>query len=630
MIKNWSVKNFKSVYDQTKLEMSPLTVFTGANSSGKSTIIQSLLLTTQTIQNNVPSKSLILNGHIIKLGTFKDILSNGQSFNEIEIGFEMEMEISNKFNSRYLRTNRIVEKAIKNVLVKCDFGFSAINNNDENDISQLHPELDKSKISIYDSNDLKKEVESINIYKAKDDSMTRVNYLQLQNSTPEEVTSLDYEVDIKHNYPTPQDYYSPYSRKGEPVGVKMLHFLPEKLTVKFDEILELSKVIVSIFINDGYVFNVFASLEEINANLNQKFKDIIMNEVRVVHLELIKNKELSKNRLGRVNKQFENLKSDFKIENYSRFFDSLPANSKKILSNQLKLNENKLLNSLTSNKKPKFVLDQSALPVYIDTAVSNIQRYFSRNVKYLGPLRDEPKPVYPHSGATDPKDVGFKGEHTAAVLEIYKKHDVTYISPSDLDNEKPKIINGQLIDAVLEWLEYMGVVKNVKTIDRGKLGHELKVQLEGGSSYHDLTNVGVGVSQVLPILVLSLLAEKNSTLIFEQPELHLHPRVQTRLADFFVSMIHLNKQCILETHSEYFINRLRYRSVVSNSDDISRNVIMYFVEQEDGRSSYSPVKINSYGVIEEWPKGFFDESEENAAAILKAALEKRKKERKKK
>jgi predicted ATPase len=214
-------------------------------------------------------------------------------------------------------------------------------------------------------------------------------------------------------------------------------------------------------------------------------------------------------------------------------------------------------------------------------------------------------------------------------LDIHKNTIVTNISPGDLLNGgigEPQSV--PLISAVLEWLEYMGVVKDVETVDRGKLGHELKVIVDGGSAFHDLTNVGVGVSQVLPILVLSLLAEKGSTLIFEQPELHLHPKVQTRLADFLVSMMLLKKQCIVESHSEYLINRLRYRSVISEDDIISENVMIYFVEKENGKSKYKQVKINKFGVIEEWPKGFFDENEENSAAILRAAMNKRKKGRK--
>jgi predicted ATPase len=233
--------------------------------------------------------------------------------------------------------------------------------------------------------------------------------------------------------------------------------------------------------------------------------------------------------------------------------------------------------------------------------------------------------VYPLSGATDPSHVGYRGEHTAAVLDVYKNTPIDYIpsAASFAPTGALEIRRVSLLTAVSDWLGYMGVVDEVATLDKGKLGHELKVATRGNDSLHDLTHVGVGVSQVLPILVLSLLAARDSTLIFEQPELHLHPRVQTRLAEFFVSMTNLGKQCVVETHSEYLINRLRYLSALTQGRSIADKVVIYFVENENGRSRYRPIRINEFGVIPDWPKGFFDENEENSAALLRAAMEKR-------
>ena len=155
----------------------------------------------------------------------------------------------------------------------------------------------------------------------------------------------------------------------------------------------------------------------------------------------------------------------------------------------------------------------------------------------------------------------------------------------------------------------------------------MTVSTDNTNKLQDLTHVGVGVSQVLPILVLSLLAKTDSTLIFEQPELHLHPKVQTRLADFFISQNALKKQCIVETHSEYLINRLRYLVAISEKDSLSKDSILYFVEKDGAYSKYNEIRINKYGVIKDWPKGFFDESEKLASKMLEAAMNKRKRER---
>jgi len=253
--------------------------------------------------------------------------------------------------------------------------------------------------------------------------------------------------------------------------------------------------------------------------------------------------------------------------------------------------------------------------------------FFSARVKYLGPLRDEPKALYPLAPGVDPTDVGLRGEYTAAVLDLNKGQRIRYIPTSAFRGAevpaKPQVLVRTLEAAMLDWLQYLGVAENVQTKDRGKFGHELKVVLPGRTQAHDLTHVGVGVSQVLPILVMCLLAEPDTTLIFEQPELHLHPRVQTLLGDFFLSMSLLGKQCILETHSEYLINRLRFRAASSSDDEVSKKIVMYFVEKPADTSVFRRVIVNEYGAIADWPEGFFDQSQNEAEEILKAATRKR-------
>jgi len=181
---------------------------------------------------------------------------------------------------------------------------------------------------------------------------------------------------------------------------------------------------------------------------------------------------------------------------------------------------------------------------------------------------------------------------------------------------------------VVDWLQYLGVAESIQSSDKGKFGHELVVGLAHGKRHHDLTHVGVGVSQVLPILVASLLAEPDTTLIFEQPELHLHPKVQTLLADFFLSMTQLSKQCILETHSEYLVNRIRFRTAAAGtSNPWLEAVKLYFVERRADGSLFREVRMNEFGAILDWPDGFFDQSQREAEAILRAAVIKRKQQR---
>jgi predicted ATPase len=136
----------------------------------------------------------------------------------------------------------------------------------------------------------------------------------------------------------------------------------------------------------------------------------------------------------------------------------------------------------------------------------------------------------------------------------------------------------------------------------------------------DMIHVGTGVSQLLPILVLGLLAQVDDTLVIEHPELHLHPRIQTRLADFFLFLALTRRQVLVETHSEHIINRLRYRIVAPGGETVRDRIGIVFADLQNGATTFSPVEVNEYGAIDSWPKGFFDEGAIEAERILRAAL----------
>lgn len=283
---------------------------------------------------------------------------------------------------------------------------------------------------------------------------------------------------------------------------------------------------------------------------------------------------------------------------------------------------NKILYELLDDRT---AVEQNNIEEVVDLPIN----FFTTKVKYLGPLREEPRIVYTSSDVSYSKDVGSKGEHTAFILDVHRDTKIIYIKPPSQQEGSVlsgKIVRGTLAQAVLDWLIYLGVATNYSTKDLEKYGQAIQISTDNKADFHDITHVGVGVSQVLPVVVMSLLADKGATLIFEQPELHLHPRVQTRLADFFYSMVLLEKQCVVETHSEYMIDQLRYLSAISTDDKILDNILMYFVEKEHNESVYRQIKINKYGVIEDWPAGFFDENKKKASEILMAGMRKRKRE----
>ena len=275
-----------------------------------------------------------------------------------------------------------------------------------------------------------------------------------------------------------------------------------------------------------------------------------------------------------------------------------------------------------ASKQPKRDFEFET-PRIIGQGAEFVQTFLKTGVRYLGPLRDEPKPVYPLEALENTTGVGYRGEHTAAVLYLHGDTTVRFVGPKELEDNTKEFRETKLRHAVIEWLTYMGIATDVLATDAGVFGNQLQVATEGLEKKHDLTNVGVGVSQVLPIVVSALLAPAKSLLIFEQPELHLHPRVQARLGDFFYSIALAEKQCVLETHSEYMIERLRRRIAEEAGETLLQMLAIYFTERVKGQTKCRKVKVSPYGAIIDWPKDFFEQSQVETAQIIKAASKKR-------
>ena len=110
--------------------------------------------------------------------------------------------------------------------------------------------------------------------------------------------------------------------------------------------------------------------------------------------------------------------------------------------------------------------------------------------------------------------------------------------------------------------------------------------------------------------------------IFEQPELHLHPKAQAELADFFLGMTAVGKQCLVETHSEQMINRLRRRVVEARRNQILPRLRLFFAERQGAVTRFRRVEPDQYGTIVDWPEGFFDQSDVEASKILREQIRK--------
>lgn len=632
MITKWKVFNFKSIREETELDLGPLTIFAGANSSGKSTFIQSILLVAQTLAHKVGSRSVVLNGALTSLGQFDDLKSNGGESEQITIKCTcrplLDQDIATRMRPQFTPSGAVYYGRNSNKLreIACEISFDADPSSSQRDLFQIQPRLFASQlfcvsrdednvdqianISIHNSNKAISEIEGTDTSSEIDDQLR---------------ASLAYAVELDESSVTE---VKEEFRSAKPIGCMLRHFLPERVIYAIDTVEEDANTITMALQDDGprtivlrrsIGRDVFLSEEIINV-----LRDILND---TINIDLIIRDNYRQTSL--FGQEFERLT----LKTWNERLRSLSREDR--MKVQQTLHEcsdlfdriHAAMKGSVSQKSESHAFVPLRPPRMISEATWYLDNFFASSLKYLGPLRDSPKPLYPLAPAASPYDVGLRGEHTAFILELHKNKKIRYIPSVNFKDPEVdrKMVTRTLEAAVIDWLQYLGVANSVQSRDQGKLGHELKVGLSNSDSTHDLTHVGVGVSQVLPILVMCLLADPDSTLVFEQPELHLHPKVQTLLGDFFLSMALCNKQCIVETHSEYFIDRLRFRiAAASPQRELTSQAKIYFVEKPSQSSSFREVIINEYGSISDWPEGFFDQSQQQAEEILRAAAMKRK------
>ena len=234
------------------------------------------------------------------------------------------------------------------------------------------------------------------------------------------------------------------------------------------------------------------------------------------------------------------------------------------------------------------------------------------NVYYLGPLRTDPQRQYTWGGA-QPSDVGRRGERSVDALLAARARD----QKVDPGYRKRKI---PLDKYVAMKLRDMGLVEDldVEEVQKGSRIYQVWVKYPGATTRVLLTDVGFGVSQVLPVVTLLYYVPEGSTVVLEQPEIHLHPAVQSALADVFIDAIERRSiQIVLESHSEHLLQRLQLR--IAEEALTPDDVALYFVDIESGRSSLTSLDVDPLGYISNWPPGFFGDRLAEASSMSKAA-----------
>lgn len=479
-IRSLTLENFKSFRERTVLDLGNLTVLSGLNSSGKSSIYQAFLLLIQTLKrssNNLRGArvpSLNLNGEWVELGEFSDILSckDEESIKcgiGLENGTEVELDFSN--STQFDDINRLIS------FVPLSYLYFKLA------VSNTHSVLMEAKLSGNNWN--------VKSYRNLVFEDPRIPYLVM-------------------------DYLQSKIDKKFRVADEILLDL-----VEFDKITKID-------MRDGFVNALTIPMKQ--------------------------------------------LPKCFKPE-YRPFLD-LEDLMALLADNGISTDELQITNGYGSDEKE--ILDSVVYRTH-----------------YIGPFRGFPKKYY-YKG----NNVNYDLLLSSLILESSK-------IPCRFDFKNDVVIFESASDALEYWLvEHLGLAKSIEI--RPLLnGDILQAILKNENIEVPINHMGFGTGQIVPV-IYQVLMSPQGFFIVDEPEIHLHPSMQSKLADFFLNMAMIGKQVILETHSEHLINRLIYLTLKYPA--IREKIRMYWVAHNGTESHVERIETDSLGFIVNAPAGFMDET----------------------
>lgn len=233
---------------------------------------------------------------------------------------------------------------------------------------------------------------------------------------------------------------------------------------------------------------------------------------------------------------------------------------------------------------------------------------------YVAAERVGPRKIHEQSDAAALRGVlGSRGEHTMNYLDAHREDLL-----AEQDARRAAADTGRHRDVVDYWLREVtpGATLGIERIQDADA-------LIGGFSFarsgdvetrrYRATNVGFGLSYVLPVIA-ALLAPADTLCLLENPEAHLHPRGQTRMAELAARAAAAGVQVIAETHSDHFLDGVRV--AVRDGLIAPDHTRIHYFEQGSGQSVVRTPRIDAEGRLSSWPDGFFDQHEVNLERLL--------------
>jgi predicted ATPase len=253
-----------------------------------------------------------------------------------------------------------------------------------------------------------------------------------------------------------------------------------------------------------------------------------------------------------------------------------------------------------SDKKERVICSSN-----LDIVRNYLKLINSENIKYMKAFRMDD---YIDGSKSLKSNLGLSGEYTA---EVINKRLNTLTDFQLEEGSEPQTFS-KIFD---HWISIL-LGENYRIRSNSLDKDKFKISVQEIKSGHEfsLNQVGFGISQILPIITLLLTSKRDEIILIENPEVHLHPKLQSLFVDLSIFVLENGRKLVIETHSEHIINRLRYR--IKQTPSLKEKINILFFEKNEEGIIYSDIEITKEGRLAHWPENFFDQTYNDLLGLI--------------
>jgi predicted ATPase len=266
--------------------------------------------------------------------------------------------------------------------------------------------------------------------------------------------------------------------------------------------------------------------------------------------------------------------------------------------------------------REKDVLGHASMPV----VPPHIFQYslFTDSFHYLQAERIGPRVIFKKSDfwVKEHKQIGHRGEYTAHFLELLGGNDIC----------SPQLafpgVESQTLNLQIEaWLNQISPGIRLHLTDNLRMdliNLQYSFPKQARTAQYRATNVGFGITYVLPVIVALLSSSPGALVLLENPEAHLHPQGQAKMGELIARAASCGIQVVVETHSDHLLNGIliAVHAGLLEPEKVGLHFFQQSHKPDDMGSEIISPKVNRDGRLDQWPDGFFDEWDKSLEILL--------------